>query len=60
MPEVGYHVPEVPELYNKYEKDGITIYVMKNINTANNKLEFIANRFLFATVLDVKGVKLNL
>lgn len=60
MPEVGYRVPEAPELYNIYEKDGIEVYVMKNVNTFNNKLEFVANTFMFVTTLDVKGVKVNL
>ena len=59
MPEVGYHVPEVLEHYNSYQKDGISVYVMKNINTNNNKLEFTASTFLFATTLSVKGVKVS-
>lgn len=32
---------------------------MKNVNTLNNRLEFVASKFLFATTLDVKGVKVN-
>ncbi|MBE0450870.1 MAG: hypothetical protein IBX70_08485 [Clostridia bacterium] len=59
MPEVGYQVPEVLEHYNSYQRDGITVYVMKNVNTINNKLEFVASTFLFATSLSVKGVKVN-
>ena len=59
MPEVGYQVPEVLEHYNSYQSDGITVYVMKNINTINNKLEFVASTFLFVTSLSVKGIKVN-
>lgn len=57
MPEVGYLVPEVPEHYNIYKVDDITVYVKKNLNTSADQLEFVANKILFVTSLDVKGVK---
>ena len=60
LPEVGYRVPEVLEHYNLYQIDGISVYVMKNINTYNNKLEFVATKLLFFTTLDVKGINTGL
>ncbi|MGB3367583.1 MAG: hypothetical protein WBA54_08845 [Acidaminobacteraceae bacterium] len=57
IPSVGYHVPEFPERYNIYEVKDITVYVKKNVNTDNDKLEFFTNSFLFLTTLEVRGVK---
>ena len=57
IPEVGYRVPEVPEHYNIYTVDGITVYVKKNVNTTTDHLEFVASKILFVTSLNVNGVK---
>ena len=57
MPEVGYRVPEVPEHYNIFKVDDITVYVKKNVNTTADHLEFVATKILFVTSLNVNGVK---
>jgi len=57
MPEVGYRVPEVPEHYNIFKVDDVTVFVKKNVNTTADQLEFVANKILFVTTLDVRGVK---
>ena len=57
MPEVGYRIPEVPEHYNIYKVDDVTVYIKKNVNTISDHLEFVANKIMFVTTLDVKGIK---
>ena len=57
IPEVGYRVPEVPEHYNIFHVDEITVYVKKNVNTTADRLEFVVNKILFVKSLDIKGVK---
>lgn len=57
IPSVGYHAPEFPEHYKTYDVNGITVYVKKNVNAVNDKLEIVTSLFLFMTILEVKGVK---
>lgn len=57
IPTVGYQAPEFPEHYDQYNVDDIVVYVKKNVNTINNKLEFVTSSFLFMTSIHVRGVK---
>lgn len=58
VPDVGYHAPEFPEHYNIYDVDGFKVYIKKNVNTENDKIEFVASTFLIFTTLEVRGVRL--
>lgn len=57
MPEIGYRTPEVPEHYEMSEIEGIKVYVMKNVTTTANKLEFVVNKFMFIASLEVRGIR---
>lgn len=39
------------------EIEGIKVYVMKNVTTTANKLEFVVNKFMFIASLEVRGIR---
>jgi hypothetical protein len=49
--------PDNAEGFDRYEADGIEVYVHKGISTSDGVLKFRLRRFLFFTEIEAVGVK---
>jgi hypothetical protein len=49
--------PDNAESFDRYEADGIEVYVHKGISTSDGVLKFRLRRFLFFTEIEAVGVK---
>lgn len=57
VPELAYKVPEVPEGFQSYDIDGLTIYIQKSAAVGAEHISFVLKGFwIFKTVV-VEGVK---
>lgn len=57
MPLVSTGGPEDTRGYDRYEVDGIKVFVQKGITTADGVLKFRLRRFLFFAEIEAVGVK---
>ncbi len=59
--DVLYKVPEKENKYKRYDVDGITVYVSKNIKTLDGLLTLTIKRgMFFVKTIEVKGIDLRL
>ncbi len=57
MPLVSAGEPEEAESYNRFEEDGINVFVHRDVNSIDGVLRFKLRRFLFLKEMEVEGVK---
>jgi hypothetical protein len=57
MPLVSTDRPEDTGGFNRYEVDGIEVFVHKSVTTMDGVLKFRIRRFLFLTDIEAAGVK---
>jgi hypothetical protein len=57
MPLVSAGEPEEVESYNRFEENGIKVFVHRDVDAVDGVLRFKLRRFLFLKEIEVEGVK---